>query len=57
MFPGMGRGPEPLPDQESTTVFWRSLNRFVGFSLAAIAVSLGVRYVESKAESIILGAI
>jgi hypothetical protein len=57
MFPGMNRGPEPLPDHESHTLFWRCLNRFVGFSVAVIAVSLGVRYVERKAENLILGSI
>ena len=56
MFPGM-RGPEPLPDHESHTAFWKAVNKFVSFSIAAISISLAVRYIERKSENIIIGSV
>ena len=50
----MMRGPEQLPETESTALFWKHTQRYVVFVAIVIVVSLSVRHTESRA-SIALG--
>jgi hypothetical protein len=49
MFPGMMRGPEPLPDHVAHQQYWSQITRFVTFTTATIIVALTVRHAERQA--------
>lgn len=49
MFPGMMRGPEPLPDHIAHQQYWTQVTRFLTFTAATVVIALSVRHAERQA--------